>query len=291
MFLFRVSGLDSYMAETVVHELKRMAESGRTIISTIHQPPSPVFDMFSHLCLMANGRCVYLGPIQDAVNYFSTLGFDCPPYHNPSDFFIDAISNNAAAEGGDAVEASRAEYEKKVNIFATSYSYSALGRKVSYWRYDAAQRGALVSSMDIESLGATKKEFRSSPKDQFLTLYNRANLYYTREPVLVKARLGQTIVMGIFIGLMYLGLGYTQRDVQVKPFDVSRCESISLTFRARIVWDLCLSLLSTSALWDLLVCFKRSRSSCLSSFEKFPARPTASICTSYQECWLKLHSK
>ncbi|VDO16384.1 unnamed protein product, partial [Brugia timori] len=40
------SGLDSFMAVQVVHCLKVMAKKGKTIITTIHQPSSQVFNMF-----------------------------------------------------------------------------------------------------------------------------------------------------------------------------------------------------------------------------------------------------
>lgn len=37
-----LSGLDSFMAEAVVTKLKVLAEAGRTIVATIHQPSSHV---------------------------------------------------------------------------------------------------------------------------------------------------------------------------------------------------------------------------------------------------------
>ena len=40
------SGLDSFASQSVVQHLKKMAEAGRTIMCTIHQPPSEVFDNF-----------------------------------------------------------------------------------------------------------------------------------------------------------------------------------------------------------------------------------------------------
>ena len=40
------SGLDSFAALTVVQTLQSLADAGRTIICTIHQPPSEVFDIF-----------------------------------------------------------------------------------------------------------------------------------------------------------------------------------------------------------------------------------------------------
>lgn len=40
------SGLDSFMAQQVVAVLKEMAKKGKTIVCTIHQPSSQVFQYF-----------------------------------------------------------------------------------------------------------------------------------------------------------------------------------------------------------------------------------------------------
>ncbi|WAQ93841.1 WHITE-like protein, partial [Mya arenaria] len=50
------SGLDSFMAENIVQTLKGMADKGKTIVCTIHQPSSEVFALFDHLLIMAEGR-------------------------------------------------------------------------------------------------------------------------------------------------------------------------------------------------------------------------------------------
>lgn len=40
------TGLDSYTAFGVMETLKELAAQGRTIVQTIHQPNSDIFDMF-----------------------------------------------------------------------------------------------------------------------------------------------------------------------------------------------------------------------------------------------------
>ena len=40
------SGLDSYMAKSIVYYLKKMAQNGKTIVCTIHQPSSETFAIF-----------------------------------------------------------------------------------------------------------------------------------------------------------------------------------------------------------------------------------------------------
>lgn len=65
------SGLDSFMAQNVVAVMKNMAERGKTIISTIHQPSSEVFSMFDRVLLMAEGRVAFLGEVDAALKFFS----------------------------------------------------------------------------------------------------------------------------------------------------------------------------------------------------------------------------
>ena len=69
------SGLDSFMAMSVVEVLRYMAQSGRTIICTIHQPSSEVFSIFDQLLLMADGRVAYLGKLGKILHPFFKLGY------------------------------------------------------------------------------------------------------------------------------------------------------------------------------------------------------------------------
>uniref|UniRef100_A0A915Q3K2 ABC transporter domain-containing protein n=1 Tax=Setaria digitata TaxID=48799 RepID=A0A915Q3K2_9BILA len=76
------SGLDSFMAVQVVNCLKEMAKKGKTIITTIHQPSSQVFDMFDN------------------------TGFACPETYNPADHIIKTLS----------VTQDEQECEERVNV-------------------------------------------------------------------------------------------------------------------------------------------------------------------------------
>ena len=88
------TGLDSFTAASVMETLNDLAKSGRTIITTIHQPNSDIFLSFDRLLLMARGKIIYFNEAKLAVDYFGSLGdkFKCPEWLNPADFFMDMIS-------------------------------------------------------------------------------------------------------------------------------------------------------------------------------------------------------
>jgi ABC-type multidrug transport system ATPase subunit len=55
------SGLDSEIAVTIMRTLKGIAEKGRTVVLTIHQPNSDITELFDNFILMAKGNVVYGG--------------------------------------------------------------------------------------------------------------------------------------------------------------------------------------------------------------------------------------
>lgn len=64
------SGLDSFMAVSVVESMKSLAKQGKTIVCTIHQPSSEIFELFDKFCLLAEGRLAFIGSPQGAYEFF-----------------------------------------------------------------------------------------------------------------------------------------------------------------------------------------------------------------------------
>ncbi|KAL4284919.1 hypothetical protein GQ457_16G021420 [Hibiscus cannabinus] len=88
------SGLDSTTALQIVQMLRSIARSGRTVVTTIHQPSSRLFSKFDNLILLGKGNSLYFGKASDAMLYFSSMG--CSPLiaMNPAEFLIDLANGN-----------------------------------------------------------------------------------------------------------------------------------------------------------------------------------------------------
>ncbi|XP_039553971.1 ATP-binding cassette sub-family G member 8 isoform X2 [Passer montanus] len=86
------SGLDSFTAHNLVITLSRLARGNRLVLLSVHQPRSDIFQLFDLVLLMTSGLTAYGGTAKDMVQYFTELGYPCPRYSNPADFYVDLTS-------------------------------------------------------------------------------------------------------------------------------------------------------------------------------------------------------
>jgi ABC-type multidrug transport system ATPase subunit len=86
------SGLDAFSAVQVCRMLKKVANSGASVLCTIHQPSSKIFREFDHLILLNKGRVMYQGPVHQVTDYFTARGHPCPVNYNPSDWMMVSLS-------------------------------------------------------------------------------------------------------------------------------------------------------------------------------------------------------
>mmetsp|Transcript_13283 Transcript_13283/g.25371 ORF Transcript_13283/g.25371 Transcript_13283/m.25371 type:complete len:746 (-) Transcript_13283:283-2520(-) len=99
------SGLDARGALLVMNALKKLCDSGRTVVATIHQPSSSVFDMFDDLLLLKKGgKVVFFGDLGtmsgNLVSYFENLGTSTMNKgENPATWMLNVLSENIMVSG------------------------------------------------------------------------------------------------------------------------------------------------------------------------------------------------
>lgn len=105
------SGLDSFTSATILQILENLCtEYKKTVILTIHQPRSELFKKFGNILLLAKGgRTAFNGSPDAMIQYFSRLGYHCPPLTNIADYFLDLISVNTQNKENEYVSRQRVE--------------------------------------------------------------------------------------------------------------------------------------------------------------------------------------
>lgn len=88
------SGLDSTTALSLVSTLHVLANGGRTVVTTIHQPSSRMFQKLEKLMLLSEGRILYYGYNANCVDWLKGLDAPCPFGINVADFILDLANAN-----------------------------------------------------------------------------------------------------------------------------------------------------------------------------------------------------
>ncbi|VDK82078.1 unnamed protein product [Litomosoides sigmodontis] len=182
------SGLDSFMAVQVVNCLKDMAKKGKTIITTIHQPSSQVFNMFDNVCFMSMGKVIYFGPITEVCKFFRSVGFICPETYNPADHVIKTLS----------VTQNEQECQTRVDKIRTEFEKSTFGVMLYRKSHGQGLPQAVIGNKDLEK----RKMYAVSFLSQFLILVRRSFLTTMRDPLLLKVKFIQVIVTALVIGMV-----------------------------------------------------------------------------------------
>ncbi|CAL4079531.1 unnamed protein product, partial [Meganyctiphanes norvegica] len=199
------SGLDSFMAQNVVAVMKNMAERGKTIISTIHQPSSEVYAMFDRVLLMAEGRVAFLGEVDACYQFFKKCGIPCPPNYNPADFFISTLAVQPGKEDN-----CRRAIHTICDEFAKSDDGKNLEKSVVENSREIERSYGFESTEDI---AISKSPYKASWISQFRMLLWRSWLEVVREPMLIKVRFFQVVAISLLIGVIYLNQQLTQEGV------------------------------------------------------------------------------
>uniref|UniRef100_A0A0P5IC49 Protein white n=1 Tax=Daphnia magna TaxID=35525 RepID=A0A0P5IC49_9CRUS len=191
------SGLDSYMAQNIVQVLKNIASTGKTVVCTIHQPSSEVFALFDRILLMAEGRTAFLGPVSEALSFFSSQGLPCPPNYNPADYYIHTLA---------IVPGQEIESRKKSKEICDSYESSQAGQQIlEIVKANRSLNSTESQEFELAEVKAKKSPYKASWFAQFRAVLWRSVISVLREPVVLRVKAFQTIFISAIIALIYQG--------------------------------------------------------------------------------------
>ncbi|CAM1309466.1 wht-7 (predicted) [Pycnogonum litorale] len=194
------SGLDSYMAQSVISMLNDLAAKGKTVICTIHQPSSEVFNLIGRLFILAEGRVAFTGSKEQALEFFSQQNLVCPVHFNPADFYVHALA---------IVPGNEQQCKSTVMRICDNFESSSFNNGRDNHLEHVPQKLS-----EGEEAFSGRSMYKASWWTQFVTLSSRSFLSISRTPILTAVRTIQVLVIGIIIGLLYLETPYDTRGVQ-----------------------------------------------------------------------------
>ena len=205
------TGLDSYTAQNVFRLLKDLAVSGRTVVLTIHQPSSEIFEIFDQLMLMAAGKVIYMNSADRAVDYFSSIGYSWPEQTNPADYFMELMSIEALQEpdtdNNEELKRCQAlleeSYQEKINFLVDKYEDSEL-------KWDSTNSNLFSNLNKLKN----KLDYYPNFCKQFKLLMQRSFLGMIRVPLASYIQTLVYIAVWIVTVITYGQLGKNIQSIQ-----------------------------------------------------------------------------
>lgn len=129
---------------------------------------------------------------------FST-GFDCPLNYNPADFYIQVLALDPNGE----LE-SRKQVQRICDSFATDKLADAIQANIQEIK---------KNNRDVDSIGKGVVRFRAGWMPQLRAIVWRSWISTLKEPLLIKVRLIQTVMIAVLIGLIFFQQKMNQEGV------------------------------------------------------------------------------
>ncbi|KAK9836042.1 hypothetical protein WJX81_008449 [Elliptochloris bilobata] len=217
------TGLDARAAAVVMRAIRNIVDTGRTVVTTIHQPSIDIFEAFDELLLLKRGgRPIYCGPLGASSADMAIPGVPALP------------EQSHAADGGDAegggggkrarpaanpatwvLDISRPSAEQRLGIdFAEVYAASSMARSVA-----AAVEAQMYPRPGAAPL-AFPGRYAASLGVQLRELAARAARTWWRTPDYNATRFLITLGIALIFGSMY----WKRAHVRYVPADVMNIE-------------------------------------------------------------------
>ncbi|KAJ4966619.1 hypothetical protein NE237_018468 [Protea cynaroides] len=202
------SGLDSAAAYHVMKKIVNLSQlDGKTVIASIHQPSSEVFELFHNLCLLSSGRTIYFGPTSAANEFFALNGFPCPIQRNPSDHFLKTINKDFDEDMEQRLDGKILTTEETINILIQSYDSSDICQQV---------RNQVDVLSNKEGAALEKKGSQASFLTQCLVLTRRSFVNMNRDLGYYWLRFAIYVVLCLCLGTVFYNIGYTYGSIQAR---------------------------------------------------------------------------
>jgi len=212
------SGLDARAASIVMRVIRKVANTGRTIICTIHQPSAELFFMFDDLLLLQRGGYeVFYGELGpkciNLLEYLPTLPniSPCPPGMNPASWMLDSLQGfDSTSDAAQSESKSKAGQKSETTVVA---KIPPPGDQSQEALFESSLGKALTNELASEmspKVGASKVTFSSRYATNYLVQYSlilkRSLISYSRNIGLNYGRLVALSGLNLLFGIIWFNI-------------------------------------------------------------------------------------
>ncbi|KAI6228210.1 ATP-binding cassette sub-family G member 8 [Aphelenchoides besseyi] len=87
--------MDVYDAAFIIDFVRDWAQRLKRIVIVAMNPPTPeILTMFGKTAILTCGRMVFMGESGEMSDYFQSIGYSCPPFKNPCDYYVDLVTHD-----------------------------------------------------------------------------------------------------------------------------------------------------------------------------------------------------
>ncbi|RLN91242.1 hypothetical protein BBJ28_00016969 [Nothophytophthora sp. Chile5] len=194
------SGLDARSAKLIMDGVRKVADTGRTIVCTIHQPSLAVFQVFDSLILLKRGgESVFVGDLganaSELIDYFERIeGIEkLHSGYNPATWMLEVIGAGVGSESG-----ARTDF---VELFKASEHFQRLQANLD-------REGVSKPSPSLPALEYGGKR-AATEMTQMVFLTKRFFTMYWRTASYNLTRFSISLILGLLFGITYISAEYS----------------------------------------------------------------------------------
>lgn len=199
-----LSGLDSSTALTVLSLLRRIANMGKTVLVTVHQPSQRMISWFDAVILMCQGRTVYGGSVANCVEFFESCGCEIPEGVTVTDYFLEILTADAD------IDSDNKENSENINYKNTRMNNKNGGKviKSTVSLSTILSESALLRAPPLPTINTSVTPPSVIPESsQFIHLFKRSISNCIRNSSLIRVRLFQKAFVAFVFGSTFFRAG------------------------------------------------------------------------------------
>lgn len=230
------TGLDAATTFDITRMLAMASRVSETIkIVSLLQPPPETVANFDELILLADGKIIYNGPVEEVVEYFESLGYSIPERMDVADWlqalptkdgwqYLKKTTSDTPQADLIGMHLSPEQFRRK---FTRSQHGQALEERLSA---PADEGGSMIKTI-------AQQKFQNSAWESCKLVCQRELLLWWRDKYAIKAKIAQNSIMGIVVGTLFFQQGQWF-SCSLLSYLTECVSSVQLSrFRWRIAWE------------------------------------------------------